>query len=483
MSVCSALVLLAVCACAHVETVGADSAAADVARTLSISFTFDDGAADHLTAVAPVLERYGFRGCFNVPTDWVGRPRKLSWADVRELLRRGHEVYPHGAAHTNLVTLLRAGETNAVVADIVRSREAFVRETGRAPRFFCPPYNACDAGVAARVRAAGMEPMTRLRQGFGGGTRPGTPSGCGFALDRARAQGKRHVDLMAHGGLPPSWGAFADEAELEAFVKDVADRSPSVRAVPYAEGHGKGVPDEPRHGALCLTFDDRNFASWTAALPLLEKHGAHVSFFVAGRIDDEALGNMRRLRAAGHTVGIHSLSHSNAPTNTDTVAMSAWADREIEPQMTCLRVADFPVFSLAYPNNRHTSELDAYLARRYGFTHFRAGAKVKYAFKGDVTPETVVRFDTVADAFWPSEWRYWKKSMNGIGIGSVYCYSRENVFRALRRAVERDEIVTFFSHSILPGNTEGVGMRTEWLEEILAEANRLGLPVLGFDDL
>ena len=77
----------------------------------------------------------------------------------------------------------------------------------------------------------------------------------------------------------------------------------------------------------------------------------------------------------------------------------------------------------------------------------------------------------------------WKPDMNGIGIGPVYCYSRENVFRALRRAAERNEVVTFFSHSIKPGNTDWVGMRTEWLEEILSEAKRLGLAVVGFDEL
>lgn len=238
------------------------------------------------------------------------------------------------------------------------------------------------------------------------------------------------------------------------------------------------------HGILCLTFDDRNFASWEAALPVFRKYGAHASFFVCGAIDAEALAAMRRLRAEGHTVGIHTVGHGNAPTNAAPEEVAKWFDVQVEPQLRALRAADFPVRSLAYPNNRHDEAVDKYVLSRTGFTHLRAGARgIRYNFKGDVTPETIVRFDTVDKAFCPAEGAHRKPDMNGIGIGPVYCYSRENVFGALRRAAERNESVTFFSHSIKPGNTDWVGMRTEWLEEILAEAKRLGVVALGFDDL
>lgn len=237
-------------------------------------------------------------------------------------------------------------------------------------------------------------------------------------------------------------------------------------------------------GVLCLTFDDRNFADWAAALPLFEKYGAHASFFVCGAIDEEALKTMRRLRTAGHTVGIHTVGHGNAPTNAAPKEIAAWFDAQVEPQLKALRAAGFPVRCMAYPNNRHDEAVDRYVQSRTGFSHLRAGARgIRYNFKGDVTPETVVRFDTVEMAYKPVEWAQGKPDMNGIGIGPVYCYSRENVFRALRRAAERNEMVTFYSHSIKPDNTDWVGMRTDWLEEILSEAKRLGLSVVGFDEL
>ena len=40
-----------------------------------------------------MLEERGWRGTFNIVTDWIGKNEKfLTWEDVRELIRRGHEV-------------------------------------------------------------------------------------------------------------------------------------------------------------------------------------------------------------------------------------------------------------------------------------------------------------------------------------------------------------------------------------------------------
>jgi len=429
---------------------------------MTMTLTFDDAHEDHLTKVAPWLEARGWRGVFNVPTDWVGRPRKMTWNDLRNLVRRGHEVVPHGACHTNLVELLRSGNRAAVVADVARARDAFTRELGIAPRTFCLPFNACDAGVAEILRAAGMEPQTTLR----------VPLADFRSADRARRRGWRHVDFIAH------------NETTEAMLDALAARRRWLVPTSYAAAHpGVAGSNVPLRGCLCLTFDDGRFDDWRAAQPLFARYGAHATYYASGALGDRALDAMRSLSACGHTVGLHGVCHANAPTGMPRSAVNAWVEKEVRPQVEAVRRAKIPVFTFAYPNNRHSSEIDGILAAEFGFTHFRAGAQVKYAFKGDVTPETVQRFDTVDAAFLPVEWAFWKRSMNGIGIGSVYCYSRENVFRALRRAAERNEIVTFFSHTIKPGNTDWVGARTEWIAEMLAEADRLGMAVVGFDDL
>ena len=427
----------------------------------TVSLTFDDGYKSHLTTVAPLLEEHGFRGLFCVPADWVGRAGKMTWDDLRELKRRGHEVVPHGAAHVNLVTLLRRGEEGLVRRDLRRAFEAFGRELGESPRFICLPFNACDAKLLEIVRAEGMEAVTTLR-----------PPASKAAVERAIALGWRHVDLMVH------------DENVRPVIEDLAGRRDGLRVIPYGAAHPVGSRcTSPMHGVLCLTFDDSHFESWRSALPVFERRGAKASFYAAGAMDDRQVEELRNLRAHGHTIGLHTVSHANAPAETNVEACARWAEREVAPQWTRLKAEGLPVYAFAYPNNRHTQAMDDYLAGHFGFTHFRAGAKVKYAFKGEVDADTIQRFATVEDAFKPVEWCFWKPVMNGIGIGSVYCYSRENVFQALRRVAERNEMVTFFSHSIKPGNTDWVGMRTDWLEEILTEAERLGVAVLGFDDL
>ena len=46
----------------------------------------------------------------------------------------------------------------------------------------------------------------------------------------------------------------------------------------------------------------------------------------------------------------------------------------------------------------------------------------------------------------------------------------------------RREVISITSHDIAP-NAQFIHMKTEWLEKILAYAQEIGLPVLGFDEL
>lgn len=428
---------------------------------MTVSLTFDDGFKSHCTSVAPLLEKHGFRGMFCVPTDWVGRSGKMTWDDLRELQSRGHEIVPHGAAHTNLVEMLRRGEKGGVKQEIRRAYETFTRELGARPRLFCLPFNACDAKLADLIRAEGMEPVTTLR-----------PTASLAAVDKAARLGWRHVDLMAHG------------EDMTTVVESLASRSAWLSVIPYGVAHpAESRCTSPMHGVLCLTFDDSVYERWREALPVFARYGATATFYATGNLDGRQIDELRHLRMHGHTIGLHTTFHSAVPNGSDERALASWADWEVEPQMGCVRAAKLPVYTLAYPNNSHTGTSDDYLSRRFGFTHFRAGAKVKYAFSGDVDSQTVQRFETVDDAFMPVEWCFWKSAMHGLGLGPMYCYSRENVFGALRRAAERNEIVTFFSHSIDPGEPDQIGAKTLWIEDMLTEAGRLGMKVLGFDDL
>ena len=105
--------------CVSVETVAADAGTKiDPVQTnepLRVALTFDDSLKDHLLIAAPMLEEHGWRGTFCIVTDWVGKDSsKLTWDDVRELVRRGHEIATHTKTHRNLVELLKADKGDEV---------------------------------------------------------------------------------------------------------------------------------------------------------------------------------------------------------------------------------------------------------------------------------------------------------------------------------------------------------------------------------
>jgi peptidoglycan/xylan/chitin deacetylase (PgdA/CDA1 family) len=79
------------------------------------SLTFDDGFKSHVQDVAPLLEKYGFRGTFFVTLDaLVDRiaeegPRTGSWEGFIGISQKGHEVGAHSLDHSDLTTLDATG--------------------------------------------------------------------------------------------------------------------------------------------------------------------------------------------------------------------------------------------------------------------------------------------------------------------------------------------------------------------------------------
>jgi peptidoglycan/xylan/chitin deacetylase (PgdA/CDA1 family) len=159
-----------------------------------VLFTFDDGFASNLGAAA-VLEQFGTRGLFFVVADFVDtdpaqaeeyvcrhiRPdpaegqfrgldewRAATWAELRELRARGHEIGSHSTSHW-----FRAGELTPEAArrEIVGSRDAIARGLECAPadvRCFAAPVD-----VARSVGPRELE-MVRATYRYLFSTYPGT---------------------------------------------------------------------------------------------------------------------------------------------------------------------------------------------------------------------------------------------------------------------------------------------------------------------
>ena len=215
-----------------------DRISARLAEPMLLTLTFDDGTKDHLEVAAPMIEARGWRGTFNIVTDNVGKKNHLTWDEIRELKRRGHEIASHTVSHVSLTGLLKRGDTNEVHRQYRESRDAIRRELGEAPRFMCHPYVAFDETTDALCREDGMTPMSPRRHNFGHGTKAGTASGIGAAIVRWRAEGRRAQDVLMHGVCPGGgWHPFDSKEDFAAFLDEIREREKrgEVKVVPYSE--------------------------------------------------------------------------------------------------------------------------------------------------------------------------------------------------------------------------------------------------------
>jgi peptidoglycan/xylan/chitin deacetylase (PgdA/CDA1 family) len=124
--------------------------------------TFDDGFADALEVVVPILRRYGLRATFYLNPGRFGAQhelvsgaagRLLDADGVRALHAAGMELGSHGMTHTDLRTLDDAQLTEELAA----SRAAIEQLAGVPCRTLAYPFGLYDRRVARAAGAAGYE--------------------------------------------------------------------------------------------------------------------------------------------------------------------------------------------------------------------------------------------------------------------------------------------------------------------------------------
>lgn len=233
------------------------------------------------------------------------------------------------------------------------------------------------------------------------------------------------------------------------------------------------------NGVLLLTFDDPNYDRWVAAMPIFERYGAHASFFPNGGLDDHALARLKKLKDAGHTVGIHTVGHGDARAAWESGKGDDYIAREVKPQLDAYARIGHKVRAMAYPNNRHNAASDAGLAEKCGIRRFRAGHVVRYDPKRQYPKPDLVRTDEV---FFPAAELSGKTVLEGIGIGESYRTDIDEIIACINRAADRDEVLVTYSHDIRP-DAKTISMKTEWLERILEAAHARGMRIIGFDEI
>lgn len=105
----------------------------------ALSLTFDDGTLDHYLIAAPLLEKHNLRGTFFLITRgrqtgfWNddGNLRLLmTWAQARDLARRGHEIASHTHSHRDMWALEDQGHTITAIREMALAAETLDREIG-----------------------------------------------------------------------------------------------------------------------------------------------------------------------------------------------------------------------------------------------------------------------------------------------------------------------------------------------------------------
>jgi len=138
---------------AWAELVAADAAAGHA------TLTFDDGYADNLHALVPVLRAHGATATVFVVSSWLGEAHPvtpwtpiLSADELRRLHAVGVEIGGHTATHPDLVTL--AGDAQR--AELERGRRELEAVLDAPVRVAAYPYGHADATTRAACRDAGF---------------------------------------------------------------------------------------------------------------------------------------------------------------------------------------------------------------------------------------------------------------------------------------------------------------------------------------
>lgn len=134
-------------------------------KVCAISYTFDDGLAEHYTLAAPQLEQRGFRGTFFINGSKVNKDERhikdttrVTWPQLKEMAEKGHEISNHGWAHRNFAKF----PFEVLKEDILKNDNAIYAHVGVIPRTYAYPNNTKQGEAMAFV--ARNRVGTRLKQ-------------------------------------------------------------------------------------------------------------------------------------------------------------------------------------------------------------------------------------------------------------------------------------------------------------------------------
>lgn len=193
-------------------------------KECAISFTYDDGMLCHYTDIAPELEKRGFKGTFWIIGANMGRDDKgypwMTWEQVADLAKRGHELSNHTWNHPDLTKLT----LDEVRRELVECDSMLEAVTGQRPITMAYPYNAMSNEVVA-LCSEGRVGTRTFQDGHGQIASNSTAESLTQWLNEQLAEKKWGV-TMTH-GTTYGWDMWNNPEVLYQFfdeVKAVEDR-------------------------------------------------------------------------------------------------------------------------------------------------------------------------------------------------------------------------------------------------------------------
>ena len=122
------------------------------------AINFDDGRKDGYTTIFPILEKYGIVATFYIVTDLLGKPAYMTWEQVDELYRSGHEIGSHTLFGGSIVNTKwfedkfhRVFNRDDLILQIKNSKEK-LEKRGYEIKTFAYPLGEWDADVVQVVK-------------------------------------------------------------------------------------------------------------------------------------------------------------------------------------------------------------------------------------------------------------------------------------------------------------------------------------------
>lgn len=127
-----------------------------------VVLTFDDGYADAYQTVYPVLRARRMTATFFVCPGLLGKPRYMTWSQVRVMARHGMDIEAHTLTHPDL-TAVPAGQARVEIAG---SRTSLRRRLHIPVTVFAYPYGAFNPAILRDVQQAGYAAAFTTQQGW-----------------------------------------------------------------------------------------------------------------------------------------------------------------------------------------------------------------------------------------------------------------------------------------------------------------------------